>query len=197
MCPSIREEIIVRVKSRWNVKGKDRAPEEVAGALAFIAWRIAGNTVLNLENEDYQTETQAQRLDIIAEVLAFLVHLVDRLAYGKIDESDRPRYIGTLGLRLADIMHDNRIDAEGPGEYRNAFIDLVNERMDAYAELPFADGEPGFGMRRYLGDRVAEAMGPKHNKWITQQVMDIEVPEALETLRKGLRNLLPEAATAD
>ncbi|MGA7801332.1 MAG: hypothetical protein WCC36_11025 [Gammaproteobacteria bacterium] len=186
----------MRVKSRWNAKDKERTPEDVAGALGFIAWRIAGNSVLNLENEDYQTDTQAQRLDVIAELLAFLVHLVDRLAYGKIEEADRQRYIGTLGLRLADTMQDNRIDAQGPGEYRAPFIDLLNERMDTYAELPFADGEPGFGMRRYLGDRVAAAMGPKHNKWITQQIMDIEVPEALETLRKALRNLLPQA-TAD
>lgn len=185
----------MRVKSRWNDKGKERTPEDIAGALAFIAWRIAGNAVLNLENEDYQTDTQAQRLDIMAELLAFLVHLVDRLAYGKIDEADRQRYIGALGLRLAETMQDNRVDAQGAGEYRAAFVDLLNRRMDDYAELPFADGGPGFGMRRYLGDRVAQAMGPRHNKWITQQVMDIEVPEALETLHKALRNLLPAATT--
>jgi len=184
----------VRVKSRWNVKGRERTPEEVAGALAFIAWRIAGNGVLNLENEDFQTDTQAQRLDVMAEMLAFLIHLVDRLAYGRVEEAERRRYVATLGLRLADIMQDNRIDAQGDGDYRAEFVVLLNERMDDYAEMSFSGTEPGFGMRRYLAEKVAAAMGPRHSKWIAQQVIDIEVPEAMETLGKALRNLLPAAA---
>ena len=183
----------MRVKSRWNVKGRERTPEEVAGALAFIAWRIAGNGVLNLENEDFQTDTQAQRLDVMAEMLAFLIHLVDRLAYGRVEEDGRRRYVATLGLRLADIMQDNRIDAQGDGDYRAEFVALLNERMDDYAEMSFSGAEPGFAMRRYLAEKVAAAMGPRHNKWIAQQVIDIEVPEAMETLGKALRNLLPAA----
>jgi hypothetical protein len=34
-------------------------------------------------------------------------------------------------------------------------------------------------------------MGERDNKWITDQVMDIEVPEAMKPLRKALRDLLP------
>ena len=53
---------MVRIRSRWNAKGKARSLEENAGALAFIEWRIAQATLLNLENEGFQTDTQAQRV---------------------------------------------------------------------------------------------------------------------------------------
>jgi hypothetical protein len=36
-------------------------------------------------------------------------------------------------------------------------------------------------------------MGERDNKWVTDQVMDIEVPEALKPLRKALGDLLPPA----
>jgi hypothetical protein len=48
----------VRIRSQWNDKKRRRSVEETAGALAFIEWRIAGQTLLNLENEGFQTDTQ-------------------------------------------------------------------------------------------------------------------------------------------
>ena len=44
----------MRIRSHWNDKKKKRSLEEVAGALAFIEWRIAGQALLNLENEGFQ-----------------------------------------------------------------------------------------------------------------------------------------------
>jgi len=51
------------------------------------------------------------------------------------------------------------------------------------------DGEPGYAMKRYLGECVTAVMGEKDNKWITDQVMDIEVAETLKPLNKALREL--------
>jgi hypothetical protein len=179
----------VRVKSKWNIKGRERTLAEVGGAAAFILWRIAQQGLLNLENEGFQTDTQAQRLDVMGEFVAFLVHLVDRLKAGQLELDARTEFITSLARHLADTMQENRTDAQGKGDYRKAFINLLNERAADYAEFPMPDSEPGYAMRRYFGDNVRAVMGEKDKQWITDQVMDVEVPEALPPLKKALREL--------
>ena len=48
----------------------------------------------------------------------------------------------------------------------------------------------GFQMRRRCGDNVTKVMGEKDRKWVTDQVMDIEIPDALKTFKKVARSLL-------
>jgi len=179
----------VRVKSKWNVKDRERSIGEIGGAAAFILWRIAQQGTLNLENEGFQTDTNAQRLDIIAEFVAFLVHMADRMKAGELELAQRREFITALARHLADQMQDNRTDAQGPGDYRPAFVTLLNERAADYAEFSMHAGEPGYALKRYFGENVRGVMGEKDNKWITDQVMEIEVPEALKPLRKALRDL--------
>lgn len=180
----------MRIRSRWNVKGKERSLEELAGALAFIEWRIAGQALLNLENEGFQTDTQLQRLDVLEEICAFLIHVSDRLVHDTMNDEDRQRFIVALALKVADTWHDNRLDAEGPGkDFRQPFIDHLNARMADYAAFRFDNGEPGYAFKRYLGECVTNTMGDKDRKWISDQVMEIEVPEMLKTLKKGLKDL--------
>jgi hypothetical protein len=161
--------------------------------MAFILWRIAQQGTLNLENEGFQTDTSVQRLEVISEFLAFLVHLVDRMTAKQFTVAQRQEFITALARHLADTMQENRTDAQGQGEYRQSLIDRLNERAGDYAEFAFSDNEPGFAFRRYFGENVRAVMGERDNKWITDQVMDIEVPEALKPLRKALRDLLPPA----
>ena len=179
----------MRVKSRWNIKGRERSLTEIGGAAAFILWRIAQQGTLNLENEGFQTDTNAQRLDVIAEFVAFLVHMVDRLKSEDLELADRQEFIGSLARHLADQVQDNRTDAQGKGEYRQAFIDLLNARAADYAEFSMSGGVPGYALKRYFGEQVRAVMGVKDNQWITDQVMEVEVPEALKPLSKALRDL--------
>jgi hypothetical protein len=37
-------------------------------------------------------------------------------------------------------------------------------------------------------------MGPKDNRWIQDQVMEIEAPKAVKTLKRALRDLVPATA---
>jgi hypothetical protein len=179
----------VRVKSKWNVKGRERSMAEIGSAAAFILWRIAQQGLLNLENEGFQTDTRAQRLDVMSEFVAFLVHLADRLKAGELELEERTEFITSLARHLADNMQENRTEAQGKGDYRKALINLLNERAADYAEFSMPDGEPGYAMRRYFGENVRAVMGEKDNQWITDQVMDVEVPEALPPLKKALREL--------
>jgi len=179
----------VRVKSRWNDKGRARSLTEIGGAAAFILWRIAQQGTLSLENEGFQTDTNAQRLDVIAEFVAFLVHMADRLKAEDLEQAERQEFISSLARHLADQIQENRTDAQGKGEYRQVFITLLNERAADYAEFSMVDGGPGYAMKRYFGENVRAVMGEKDNKWIVDQVMDAEVPEALKPLNKALHDL--------
>ena len=187
-------EIAVRVKSKWSNKGRERTLDEVGGAAAFILWRIAQQGLLNLENEGFQTESRSQRMDVIAEFLAFLVHLADRKQAEALDANERQEFIISLARHLASTMQENRTDAEGTGDYRRPLINLLNERGADYAECPLPDGEPGYAMKRYFGECVSTVMGEKDNKWITDQVMEIEVPETLPPLNKALKELFAKPA---
>jgi len=180
----------VRVRSKWSKRDKTHSVEEVAGALAFIAFRIAGNAVLNMENHEYETDNQAQRLDIMSEFLAFTIHIIDRMTIEKFDAEQRQRFMIELALKSAKHIEDNRRDVQGPGDYRQAFIDMLNERMDEYSDCDYDEKEgASFVMRRLFGDHVTKLMGEKHKQWVTAQVIDIEVPDLFRTLNKSLPNL--------
>lgn len=180
----------MRVKSRWNKRDKTHSVEEIAGAQAFILWRIATNGVLSMENADFTTETQQQRLDIIAEFLAFSIHIADRMTIERFDENERVRFMTELATKCAKHMEDNKRDVIGPGDYRQAFIDLLNQRMAEYAEFSYSEEEgPSFGMKRLFGDQVTRIFGEKDKKWVSSQVIDIEVPVVMTHLKRSTPNL--------
>lgn len=182
---------MIRVKSKWNKKERNRSIAETAGAMGFILWRIAQQGVLNLENEGFQTDTNAQRLDVMAEFLTFLLHLVDRRVIGLMGIDERQELVTALAKKLADFIQENRTDASGKGEYRQKFIRLINDRTNDYAGFSVGeDGIPGYAFRRYFGENVRAVMGDKDNQWITDQVMDVEVPEMLKPLNKAAGDLL-------
>lgn len=182
----------MRIKSKWNLKDRERTLAETGGAMAFILWRIAQQGVLNLENEGFQTTTNSQRLDVMGEFLGFLVHVVDRMTADRLEQEARQEFITSLAKHLANTMQENRTDAEGRGEYREPLIGLLNERAADYSEFSFSDNEPGYAFRRCFGDCVRSVMGEKDNQWITDQVMDIEIPQALKPLNKAVRDLFTE-----
>lgn len=180
----------MRVKSRWSKKDKTHSIEEIAGALAFIIWRIAANGVLSMENADFTTETQRQRLAIIAEFLAFAIHIADRMTIEKFDAEQRVRFMTELAIKSAKHMEDNKRDIIGPGEYRQEFIDLLNRRMDDYGQFGYSEDEgPSFGMKRFFADQVKALFGEEDQKWVSSQIIDMEVPEIMLHLKRATPNL--------
>jgi len=174
-------------KSRWNKHSKPQSVENIASAVSSISWKVATNGVLELENKGYQTKGDAHRLKIIGEFLIFSVQVADRLAFKQLDTEKRQRFITALALHIADIFADNQRDVLGEGEYRQAFIDLLNQRGEDYAELSFHNGSAGFDFLRYFAEQVAALMEDKH--FVSQQVMEVEGPEALKMLTKGMQLL--------
>jgi len=184
----------IRIKNKWNDKDKERTPEEIGSVLSFNFWKIASANVMHMENEGFQTDTHFQRLDVIAEFTAFLVHVVDRVISSKdFAAEDRQQLITALALNLAKTMHDNRRDVSDDKEtdFRAEYIALMNERMGEYSNFSFEEGnQPGFQLRRCVGGHVREVMGEKDNKWVPDQVMDIEIPDAMKAFKRVTRGVI-------
>ncbi len=184
----------LRVKNKWNDKAKQRTPEETGSVLGFNLWKVASANVMHMENEGFQTDTHNQRLDVIAEFIILFIHVIDRLVVSR-DYSleDRQALVTALAMNVAKTMHDNRRDvsADKERDYRGEFVSLMNERMNEYAGFAF-DGDlaPGFQLRRCAGEHVRDVMGEKDNKWVPDQVIDIEIPDAMKAIKRIVRGML-------
>lgn len=183
----------MRIRSKWSAKNRDRTPEEIAGVVGFIAWRICTQAVLELENNDFQTDTQVQRLAIIWEFAAFLIHVTDRMMFDRMDEEERAVFISAMAKAMAQTMQDNMEDFLGNGMYKPDLINTLNLRMNEYSKFGYSEESgPSFPMLRYFGECVTAVMGERQKKWVTTQIIDIEAPDAIKTLKRGIANLLPE-----
>lgn len=183
----------LRINTKWHNQGKEVSIEERARTLAFIAWKVAAGMVLDMENEEFQTDSQAMRLDMIKEACAFLVSVTDRLVASQLTEEQRLEMITKMALKLVKDMQENGEDLLGKGQdYQTPFITLLNERMSAYAECGWdaVKEEPGFNYKRLFGDAMSLVMGVKDNKWITQHMIEIEVPEMLANLKKAKAQMI-------
>ena len=189
---------MARLKSKWNLQDRQRTPEEIASVVAFNLWVLAADSCLFLENEGFETQTQSQRLDVIAEFGAFGAHVADRMVFDSMTASEREQFINSLGQHLANTMQSNREEACGAGDYRKDFIDLLNERMGEYSECSYtSEHGPGFPMRRLAGNHVQAVMGEKDNKWIPDYVIDSEIPKLLLGLKKVFRGQETSLSEAD
>lgn len=185
----------IRIKDKWHQSQRNRptpkALEDSARALAFIGWRVALDKAQNLNREGFRFDSDIERVGVVSEFVAFEVQVADRLAGELMDDAERAVFINALGQRFADHMQDNLSDLDGPRNYRDAFIALLNERQRDYATLGLEDGAPGFDFLRYLGAKVLAVMGDDQtNRWVLDQIAAVEAPEVAEKIKKSVFNLL-------
>lgn len=185
----------IRIKDKWHQSRRNRPTpkslQDSAGALAFIGWRVALERAQHLNREGFRYDSDIERVGVISEFVAFEIQVADRLAAGFLDDDEREMFINALGQRFADHVQDNLSDLDGPRNYRDAFISLLNERLDDYATLTFDDGEPGFDFLRYLGSKVLGVLGEDQtNRWVLDQIVAVEAPEIAEKITKSVFNLL-------
>jgi hypothetical protein len=112
----------IRLNTKWNKQEREVSLEETVSVLAFNAWKIGMKALLEIENENFQTDTQMQRVMVMEEIMAFMIHILDRIAHDVMDDADRAQLITTFALKIADHVQDNARDFGGPGDYRNPFI---------------------------------------------------------------------------
>ncbi|MEN6586022.1 MAG: hypothetical protein ABFE02_08285 [Sulfuricella sp.] len=185
----------IRVKSQWHTRGDGaKSPQQVATVIASLIWRVAEEKVSHMQQEKFQINSKEQGFAMIAEYLAFLIQYTDRFVYGRVDEDYRASLIGAIAKRLAEILEDNQNAFLGaaPGGYQAGFINMLNERLADYATFDYENGEPNYPQRRFLGSKILELMPARDHSWTIDQVVEIEIPNALALLRKGLSGLFSE-----
>ena len=182
----------LRIKSHWHQDGNERSLDEIAGALAFISWRIAKDKAINLHGQDFVYEDDGQRMDVIMEYLIFQLNIVDRLAHDRLDmnDDDRRQLVVTLAKHLAGHLHDNCSDIMGPGDYVGPFIERMNRRGEEYAEFKLATDGPSYPFMRHLGFEIQQVMGEsRENRWVIDQVMDKDGVEVYREISRAIDNL--------
>ena len=197
----------IRIKSQWFRDGATKTPKQTASAMAFIAWRVAQNMLKQMRSADFDIEVGPQYFAFTREVLVFLTQVLDRMAYERMGVEGRAEFITALVRRVAEVLQENEDGLLGappagqPSHY-DEFIDLFNELVDHYADFGYGPDGPDFAFVRYLGHRIEALMPEKDQRWVVDQIMATEVPQAVEILQRALQDVLstepraPRAARA-
>lgn len=186
-----------RIRSKWRRdRTKPVSLKDNAVALAYIVWQISLSATKNLHAQDFMYDSDEQRMRVMSEYLVFLVHSADRFAHADMDDTAREQFITTLAQEVARHLQRNQAEIMGPGDYRRSFITLLNERVSEYSQASFADEGPGFELLRCFGEKILTVMGSTQvNRWVKDQVMTVDAPEAVENLKMGIDNLFGSART--
>ena len=181
----------MRIKSNWFKEGRERSPQEIADALAFVVSRIADNALKNTRKANFEIEVGPQYLDFLAEFLLFLILAADRIAYGKLSAEDRLAFTSNLANRVAETYAENRsrLLVDDLKECKQRFIDLLNQRAGEYAEFGYDENGPDYGFYRYLAFCIGEIMTDADSTWIIDQMISFEAPEAVKMVEKTVRGL--------
>lgn len=189
----------LRIKSQWHRPGSPRTPEQTASAMAFIVWRLTQNMLKEMRAAGFDIDVGPQYFAFMREVLVFLCQLVDRMAYARMTPDERSVFTSAMVHRVADVLQDSVDDLlgpPGPGQQGHGaqFIDLVNTLAGHYADFDYGPGGPDFGFLRYFGYRLEALMPEKDRRWVTDQVMAIEAPQAHAALERAIADVLSTEA---
>jgi len=186
----------IRVKSSWHKGDRKKTPQEIAGALAFIVWRISDNTLKNVRKADFDIAIGAQYFAFLQEFVIFLVMVADRIAYTQLSAEDRAEFTGALANRVAEHMSENQVEWLGGSlrDYKDSFIDRLNQRAGEYADFHYTGVETSFSFILHLGQCMRDVVDEKDKTWVVDQIMAIEVPEAVAMLEKAMAGLTEQIA---
>lgn len=157
--------------------------------MAFICWRITKNHLEDLLNEGFIIE-KAQVFDVIKEYLCFLIQCVDRLVFDTLSDEQRQALVIKLARQSAFYYQENKEERIGKGNHWKTFIRVYNQRAQDYADYKFVDHEPDYHFLRYFAEKVKLAMTDADEKWIVQQMIEIQAPKAFEKISASVKDLV-------
>ena len=185
----------LRIKNQWFKPEAARTPAQTASILSFIIWRVTQAMVKHMREAGFDIDVGPHYFAFMREVVVFLAQVVDRMVYTRMSPEDRAEFVQAMVVRLAEILEESADEWLGPvpdGQARHSeqFIDQYNQLAAHYAEFDYGPDGPDFGFMRYLGSRIEAMMPAKDQRWVTDQIMAIEVPDALELVQRGLDGAL-------
>jgi len=184
---------MARIRTTFHNKTKPKSIETIAGAMGMNLWKLASGAATKMYNSGFNFKSNSQLIDAIGEFAIFLLQLADRIAYQELSAEGRGRFTQALATHLIRTMVDNQVEELGPGDYQGAFVERLNERLEAYSEFALVDGNPSYQMLRFFGTCVDAVMGGEDNKWVIETVMEVEAPAVIKPLKEGMAKLLPQA----
>ena len=95
-----------------------------------------------------------------------------------------------LGSYSSNIMQENCEDLFGQGDYKTGYIKTLNLRSTEFSNYEFNPKESNYSIYRHLALKVQEAMGfSQTNKWIMDQIVDIDAVEVCDKVIEVYRSL--------
>ncbi len=188
----------MRMKTRWFKSGRPRGMPEIAATAAFMAWRIAQQALRNMRRAEFDIAPGETYFDFLGEWLIFQIQFADRVAFERLDAHRRVAFISAMAHRAGDILaenHDELLGNASGGAFKSRFITALNRRLDEYAHFDYPSEAMPYPVLRHFAHCIGMVIGERDAVWVHDQVMEIEGPEAVGLLRRGLSNLL-EAGTA-
>ncbi|MCW8945370.1 MAG: hypothetical protein OQL27_11395 [Sedimenticola sp.] len=180
----------LRLKSQWHKEDSERTLTEIGGAIAFNAWRLGMDKAVTLHSKHFTYRDDEQRLAVIAEYLIFQALAVERMTASPLTDDERRELVTAIVLKMADHFEENSQALLGAGDYRSKFISIFNQRASEYAEHGYTDEGPTYPFLRHLGYEIQQTMGEsQENRWVIDQVMDIDAPELIKQLTRIVKNL--------
>lgn len=192
----------MRIKSHWAKTDREKSPQEIGGALAFIIWKIGDNALKNTRKADFDIAIGTQYFAFLSEFLIFLTLAADRLVYLKQPAEARAAVTSALANRLGEHVSENQSRLMGDdfsdyqpnlaaiAAHKQRFLDQLNLRAGEYAEFRYDENGPEFAFTRYLAYCIRPVMDEKDVEWVIDQMMSIIAPEALEMVEKTVKDLL-------
>ena len=185
----------IRLKSQWFKTDTPKTPQQAAGAMAFIVWRVAHNTLTQMRSAQFDIDIGPMYFDFMREWLVFLIQVTDRMAHARMASDERVAFTTALVQRVADHLADNEnnlLGAPSPGQdsYQGRFIDLCNELSAHYADFGHGARGPGLRVHALPGQPHRGVDAAKDRAWALDQVMSVEAPEAVEMLQRSLDGVL-------
>ncbi len=179
-----------RIRTGWKNRNRPISLEEFANALSSICWRLSLNAARNLHQQDFVYQNDLQRLGVMREYLVFLMHCADRLTHEYLSTEQRSRFMHALAKDCHRHSRENAIDITQGIEREENWIIRINTKMAQYATTTFPNRNPGYDMYRLLGASIQAYMGEDQtNRWVIDQVMDIDGPEVFEVFLKSIDKL--------
>ena len=181
----------IRIKTRWSKENREVSMEDSVSVLAFNSWKIGMQTLLEIENQDFDINSQMQRIHILEEISAFMIQAVDRMIHGTTSDEDREATINYYAKKMADHVHENARDFGDLDDYRSPFIQKLNERFPVYSETRWDEDkdEPSFLMSREFASNVAAALGDRDKQWALDYLQQVLLPDFFPVFKRTIKSI--------
>ena len=188
----------MRIRDRWPAREHSVSIKENAGALAYVCWQVALDGTKQLHAQEFNYHDDAQRVAVISEYLVFLIHICDRISSTRLQPGDREHFIIELTQSCAGHLHRNAEEVLGPGDYTSSFIDTFNVRSKDFSQCKYGKDGPGYSLLRTFGAQIQQLMGyDQTNRWVMDQITEIDARNAVDQVQKSIRNILGSSAAVD